>query len=89
MFKNKELKYVEDAFKIERCSYERTVKALHEKVCKLERELESAYNTTIKDLTRTIKQLEIEKENLQVQNEQLKIENERLSEGTRPMQQEA
>ena len=79
MFKNKELKYVEDAFKIERYSYERTVKALHEKVCKLERELESAYNTTVEDLTsETIKQLEVEKENLQVQNEQLKIENERL-----------
>lgn len=79
MFKNKELKYVENAFKIERYCYERTVKSLHEKVCRLERELEAANNVTIEDLTsETIKQLEIEKENLQVQNEQLKIDNDRL-----------
>ena len=75
MFKNKELEYVKSAFKIERYSYERTIKALQEKVCKLERELETAYNTTIKDLTNeTIKQLEAEKENLQAENDRLQKE---------------
>lgn len=79
MFKNKELEYVENAFKIERYSYDRTIKYLRDKVSKLEEELEAAYNTTIKDLTgETIKQLEVEKENLQVQNERLKTENARL-----------
>lgn len=79
MFKDKELKYIERAFQIERESYNETIEYLRDRVCELEAELKAATNTTIKDLAdETIKQLEIEKENLQVQNEQLKIENERL-----------
>lgn len=79
MFKNKELKYVERAFQIERESYDETIKHLRDRVYKLGTELKAATNTTINDLTdETIKQLEIEKENLQVQNELLKTENERL-----------
>lgn len=75
MFKNKTLEYVESAFKIERYSYDRTIKYLRDTVSKLERELETAYNTTIKDLTsETIKQLEAEKENLQAENARLQKE---------------
>lgn len=79
MFKNKELKYVERAFQIERESYNETIGYLSDRVYKLEAELKSATNATLKDLSNeTIKQLEVEKENLQVQNELLKTENERL-----------
>ena len=79
MFKNKELEYVERAFQIERESYNNAIVNLRDRVYKLEAELKSATNTTIKDLTdETIKQLEVDKENLQVQNEMLKTENERL-----------
>ena len=79
MFKNKELEYVERAFQIERDSYNNTIEQLRDRVYKLDAELKTATNTTIKDLTdETIKQLEVEKENLQVQNELLKSENERL-----------
>lgn len=79
MFKNKELEYVERAFRIERESYNETIKHLRDRVYKLGTELKTATNTTIKDLSNeTIKQLEVEKENLQVQNELLKTENERL-----------
>ena len=79
MFKNKELEYVERAFKIERESYNNAIVNLRDRVYKLEAELKNATNTTIKDLSNeTIKQLEVEKENLQVQNEMLKTENERL-----------
>lgn len=79
MFKNKELKYVERAFQIERESYNETIEHLRDKVYRLGTELKNATNTTIKDLSNeTIKQLEVEKENLQVQNEMLKTENERL-----------
>lgn len=79
MFKNKELKYVERAFQIERDSYNETIGYLRDRVYKLDAELKAATNTTIKDLTdETIKQLEVDKENLQVQNELLKTENERL-----------
>lgn len=79
MFKNKELEYVERAFQIERESYNNAIVNLRDRVYKLEAELKSATNATIKDLAdETIKQLETEKENLQVQNELLKTENERL-----------
>lgn len=79
MFKNRELEYVERAFQIERESYNNAIVNLRDRVYKLEAELKSATNTTIKDLSNeTIKQLEVEKENLQVQNELLKTENERL-----------
>lgn len=79
MFKNKELEYVERAFQIERESYNNAIVNLRDRVYKLEAELKSATNATIKDLSNeTIKQLEVEKENLQVQNEMLKTENERL-----------
>ena len=79
MFKNKELEYVERAFQIERESYNETIGYLRDRVYKLDAELKTAANTTIKDLSNeTIKQLEVEKENLQVQNELLKTENERL-----------
>ena len=79
MFKNKELKYVERAFQIERDSYNNTIECLRDRVYELEKDLKTATNTTIKDLSgETIKQLEVEKENLQVQNELLKTENERL-----------
>ena len=70
MFKNKELEYVERAFQIERESYSNAIVNLRDRVYKLEAELKSATNATIKDLSsETIKQLEVEKENLQVQNE--------------------
>ena len=79
MFKNKELKYVERAFQIERESYNETIGYLRDRVYKLESDFKTATNTTIKGLSsETIKQLETEKENLQVQNELLKTENERL-----------
>ena len=79
MLKNKELEYVERAFRIERESYNETIEHLRDKVYRLGAELKTATNTTIKDLSsETIKQLEVEKDNLQVQNELLKIENERL-----------
>lgn len=79
MFKSKELKYVERAFQIERDSYNEAIECLRDRVYGLEKELKTATNTTIKDLSNeTIKQLEVEKENLQVQNELLKTENERL-----------
>lgn len=79
MFKSKELGYVERAFQIERDSYNNTIECLRDMVYGLEKELKTATNTTIKDLSNeTIKQLEVEKENLQVQNELLKTENERL-----------
>lgn len=79
MLKNKELEYVERAFQIERESYDRAIECLRDRVYELEKDLKTATNTTIKDLSSdTIKQLKIEKENLQVQNEMLKTENERL-----------
>lgn len=79
MFKNKELKYVERAFQVERDSYNNTIEYLRNKVCELDAALNAVTNPTIKDLSGdTIKQLEAEKENLQVQNELLKTENERL-----------
>lgn len=79
MFKNKELKYVERAFQIERDSYNEVIEHLRDRVYELKSELGAATNATIKDLTsETIKQLEGEKENLQVQNEQLRTENDRL-----------
>lgn len=79
MFKNKELEYVKYTFRIERDSYDRTIKHLRDELSKLEKKLEATYNTNVEDLTsETIKQLETEKKNLQVQNEQLKIENEKL-----------
>lgn len=79
MFKNKKLEYVERAFRIERDSYNDAIECLRDRVYELEKDLKTATNTTIKDLTdETIKQLEVEKENLQVQNELLKTENERL-----------
>lgn len=62
MFKNKELKYVERAFQIERDSYNNTIEHLRDKVRELGTEL-IKFSTTTKDLSNeTIKQLEIEKE---------------------------
>lgn len=79
MFKDKELEYVKRAFQIERDSYNNAIEYLRDRVRELEADLETATNTTIKDLSgETIKQLEVEKENLQVANELLKSENERL-----------